>query len=153
MPVTTRPAAGRTTSPVAAQPSTAAGGPPATSMPPGGVQDPGGPPPAAGTSPVTATFYQDGYAGPNGIIHFSGTVEVDNSGRRPAGGWRVTMRIPGGNPVYGDGSVEVSQNGAQVAFTPYEPVPPGGSMSFTFTVGGVLPAAPSGCAINGHPCS
>jgi hypothetical protein len=153
VPATTLPA-GRTASPSTRHPTTPAGGPTSTGAPPGSGPDPGGPPPEVDASTLTATFTQDGRSGPNGISHFSGTVEVDNPGRRPASGWQVTMRIRGANPVHGDGSIDVSQNGAQVTFTPYgDSVPAGGSVTFTFTVSGVMAAAPSGCAINGQACN
>jgi hypothetical protein len=147
-PVST-PSAGRTTT-AGTRPTPPEHAPPPVADPPTTE-----PPPALGPggAQLTATFTQNGRYGPNGISHVSGTVEVNNPTRRPADAWQVTIRIPGGNPVYGDGSVDVSQTGNRVTFAPYDSqLPPGASTTFSFTVGGVLSAAPNGCTINGRPC-
>jgi chitinase len=110
-------------------------------------------PPDSGAAPLTATYSQDSRSGPNGFTHVSGYIEVTNPGRQPAQGWQVSLRIPGGNQVSSDGSVDVTQNTNRVTFTPYDDqLPPGASASFSFTVSGVLSALPTGCTINGQAC-
>ena len=61
----------------------------------------------------------------------------------------------GGNPVHGSDNVTVGQDGELVTFAPGPggTVPPGGSTTFDFWIGGVLPARPYGCMVNGRPCS
>ena len=92
----------------------------------------------------------------NGISGYVGTVVLDNPGGSADGSWQVTLTVPGGNLVSGRGPVEVSQRGESVVFTPSGAggaVPAGGSLSFTFTIRGVLSALPHGCTIDGRACS
>jgi hypothetical protein len=47
------------------------------------------------------------------------------------------------------------RNGTTVEFFPDDStavVPAGGSVTFTFRLGGLLPGEPAGCAVDGRPC-
>jgi hypothetical protein len=111
-------------------------------------------PPGQGYRPLVATLSHTADIVADGLLQYSGTINVDNPARRAAGGWQVTLMIPGGNPVSADGAV-VAQDGEYATFTPYgdaAAVPPGGEVTFTFVVHGVLPAEPWNCAIDGRAC-
>jgi hypothetical protein len=111
-------------------------------------------PAAAGT--VDATLSYTRAKGDDGISRYVATIEIDNSAARDATDWRVTLTVPGGNLVVAHGPVDVTQNGESVQFTPSGDggaVPAGGSLTFTFTVRGVLAALPTDCTINGRACS
>ncbi|BFU43696.1 hypothetical protein KRMM14A1004_19330 [Krasilnikovia sp. MM14-A1004] len=106
-------------------------------------------------APLTATFSHNADTGPDGLTNYVGTVRVANPRDRAAGQWRVTLKVPGGNAVDGDSAVTVTQDGEKVTFAPAgdATIPAGGSVTFTFTVQGVLAAEPSNCAINGAGCA
>ncbi|GAB1693137.1 hypothetical protein KRM28CT15_49400 [Krasilnikovia sp. M28-CT-15] len=106
-------------------------------------------------APLTATFSHTADTGPDGLTDYVGTVRVANPRDRAAGGWRVTLKVPGGNAVDADSAVTVTQDGEKVTFTPAgeATIPAGGSVTFTFTVRGVLTAEPLNCAINGDGCA
>jgi uncharacterized protein YndB with AHSA1/START domain len=92
----------------------------------------------------------------DGLARYVGTVELANSQSAEVGSWNVTLTVPGGNAVTADGPVAESQHGEAVSFTPAGDdgvVPGGGSLTFTFTVRGILSELPAGCAINGRACS
>jgi hypothetical protein len=93
--------------------------------------------------------------GAGGLIGYGGTVRLDDSGQRVAGGWRVALTVPGGNVVHGSGNVTVTRNGERATFAPgpVGAMQPGGSVTFDFWFGGVLSAQPYGCMVNGHPCN
>jgi hypothetical protein len=125
--------------------------PPVQAQPAPGSLDP--PPGQGGRRPLTATFTHTADI-VDGILWYAGTIRVDNPARRPANGWQVTLFVPGGNQVYADG-VALSQVGEQVTFTPYDDaatLPARGTVTFTFTIHGLLPAEPSSCAVNGRAC-
>ncbi|WP_436537348.1 cellulose binding domain-containing protein [Actinoplanes sp. HUAS TT8] len=86
---------------------------------------------------------------------FSGSVQVVNSGDGAAQDWTVTLNVPGGETVsVSSGAVSVSQSGSSVTFRPSGgPVPPGGSVSFGFSLATAPSSAPGGCAVNGAACS
>jgi hypothetical protein len=77
--------------------------------------------------------------GAGGLIGYGGTVRLDDSGQRVAGGWRVALTVPGERATFAPGPVGAMQ--------------PGGSVTFDFWFGGVLSAQPYGCMVNGHPCN
>ena len=80
---------------------------------------------------------------------------MHNSTDSAIGSWRVTLTVPGGNLVSAHGPVDVTQKGGSVGFTPAGDdgaVAAGDSMSFTFTVRGVLFELPGGCLVNGRAC-
>jgi plastocyanin len=84
-----------------------------------------------------------------------GTVRIDNPGGVDVTGWRVRVTVPGGNEVSSADGAVVKQNGKRVVFTPTAAtriVPAGDSVTFSFTVYGVLAGEPTGCAIDGRPC-
>jgi hypothetical protein len=90
----------------------------------------------------------------NGVLTYAGSIRVDNPGSRPVEGWQVTLTIPGGDRLDADGAAAY-QDGEQVTFTPYgdaATVPAGGTVTFEFTIHGLLPAEPSSCTVNGRPC-
>jgi hypothetical protein len=104
--------------------------------------------------PLAATFSHVAGAAEDGFLGYAGTVRIENPGDRDVTGWRVTLTVPGGNPVTGSG-VSVHQDGETVTFTPNgdATVPAGGVVSFSFEVAGLLAALPGGCAIDGVACS
>jgi hypothetical protein len=111
-------------------------------------------PATAGT--VDATLSYTAQRADDGISRYVGTIEIDNSKARDATDWRVTLTVPGGNLVVAHGPVDVTQNGESVQFTPSGDdgsVPAGGSLTFTFTVRGILAALPTNCTITGRACS
>jgi hypothetical protein len=150
-------APGRSTSPTPARTTAAQHQPPAQAEPgqgggPGYGQ--GGGPGQGGQRPLAATFTHTGEPGPDGVSMYTGTIRVDNLGRRPVDGWQVELEVPGGNSISTDGAGS-AQDGDHVTFTPFEDagtISPGDSVTFTFTVYGVLPAEPSGCTVNGRAC-
>jgi hypothetical protein len=167
---TPSPARSATATPVAPSATAGTSAPPATvalpdrplPQPPAATGPPWRPPPAEEPQPtptaprLTARLSGGGEWITDGLIGYGGTVRLDNSGRRAATGWRVTVTVPAGNPVEADGPVSVTRDGDRVTFAPGGPgaeVPPGGSFTFTFRIGGVLPAPPDGCTVNGHTCS
>jgi hypothetical protein len=115
---------------------------------PGGAPA-GGHPAGDGNRALTATLTPSG----DGLDFYSAVIEVDNPARRPAYSWQLTLTVPGGNQVSADGAA-VTQDGSEVTFRPYDgtAVAAGGSVMFTFTVHGLLPAAPYDCAIDGKAC-
>jgi hypothetical protein len=130
--------------------------PVATAAPTG----PGGPAPTepvrapVAPLPLAATFSHVADAAADGFLGYAGTVRIENPGDRQVTGWRVTLTVPGGNPVTGSG-VSVAQDGETVTFTPDgdATVPAGGAVTFSFQVAGLLAALPGGCAIDGIACS
>jgi hypothetical protein len=129
------------------------------------VVPPGNPatsPPPAEQAPVppnvadlTATFTRRADILPLGLGGYIGTVRVNNPGDVDATGWRLRLSVPGGNQVVPGRGVNVVQNGEVVFFRPrpvLSTVSAGESVSFTFTVNGVLVAEPTGCLIDGNPC-
>jgi hypothetical protein len=145
------PAPGHSTPTRPASPeNTAAPHNPPPVVPPG----PSGTPSGQGYRPLLATLNHTADLVGDGLLQYSGTVNVDNPARRAAGGWQVTLLIPGGNQVSAYGAV-VAQDGEYATFTPYAgavAVPPGGTVTFTFVVHGVLPTEPWNCTIDGRPC-
>jgi cellulose binding protein with CBM2 domain len=129
---------------------------PPTEGQPGQGGDPDQSGSAQGGQPLlAATLTYSAEPVPDGILTYSGTVRVDNLGRGPADGWQVSLMIPGGNSISADGA-RAAQNGGDVTFTPFGdagPLRPGDSVTFTFTVYGVLPAGPSDCNIDGRTCT
>jgi len=104
--------------------------------------------------PLAATFSHVTDIAEDGFLGYAGTVRIQNPGDREVTGWRVTLTVPGGNPVTGSG-VSVAQDGETVTFTPEgdATVPAGGAVTFSFEVAGLLAALPGGCAIDGIACS
>ncbi len=161
-PVTPSPSATAAPASTASAPATAAVPGRRVPRPTGTTGAAGAPPPARDPRPtpttprLTARMSGGGQWIADGLIGYGGTVRLDNSGRRVAAGWRVTMTVPGGNPMDADGPVTVTRDGDRVTFAPGGPgagVRPGDSFTFGFRIGGVLPAPPYGCAVNGHACS
>ena len=111
--------------------------------------------PAATTAgTLEATFSYSATKGDNGISRYQGTIEIDSTQPSDVASWQLTLTVPGGNPVAPNGPVVVSQDGEQVQFAPGDggAVPAGGSLTFTFTVSGVLSDLPANCLINGESC-
>jgi Cellulose binding domain len=143
-------APGRSTSPAPARTTPAQDQPPVQAEPGPG----GGPGQGGGQRSLAATFTHTGEGGRDGVSNYTGTIRVDNFGRRPVDGWQVDLEVPGGNSISTDGAGS-AQDGDHVTFTPFDgagTISPGDSVTFTFTVYGVLPAEPSGCTVNGRAC-
>ncbi len=104
--------------------------------------------------PLAATLSQVAEPAEDGFRRYAGTVRVSNPGDRDVTGWRVTLTVPGGNPVTASGAT-AAQDGETVTFTPdgNATVPAAGAVTFSFEVAGVLTALPGGCAIDASPCS
>jgi hypothetical protein len=110
--------------------------------------------PRAGTVDATLSYTAEKEDG--GISGYVGTIEIHNSTAGDATDWRLALTVPGGNSVLAQGPVEVTQNGDSVQFTPAGDdgaAPAAGSLTFTFTVRGVLSDLPTNCTINGRACS
>lgn len=162
-PTSTRPAAQSTTradpppatgTAPAADPVTGRPSPASPSAPSRPAPAPSPATPSAEAARLTATLSGAGEPDDDGLAGYRGTVRVANSGPGPAGTWRVSLTVPGGNQVRADPTVTVSQNGEAVTFTPADgTVAAGAAVSFTFTVDGVLPAAPHGCLLDDAPCA
>jgi hypothetical protein len=142
---------GGTTAPggVPVVPAAAAGpGGPATSAP-----VPAAPPLVA--KPLTAAYETVARTGLLGVLGYQGRVTIRNPGQVPVSGWTVTISLPAGETVNGATGAAPSQHGTTVTFRPSGgtgTVPAGGSVSFTFSVGGLLAGDPTGCAIDGRSC-
>jgi hypothetical protein len=117
------------------------------------------PPPLPPTTPagsLEATLtYRAGSTGDGGVTRYNGTIVLDNSEASDVSSWSVTLTVPGGNAVLARGPVAVDQSGESVEFTPAAGgvVPAGGSLTFSFSVRGVLSDLPGDCAVNGRACS
>lgn len=148
-PASRKPVAAESVAPV---PSTV---PPSSRPPVRPVPPPQGAPAPPSARRLVATFTHTADLGPLGLAGYVGTVDLTNPGAAERAGWRLRLTVPGGNVVSSDGPVTVVQDGERVTFTPRGDagtVPPGGSVSFTFQVAGILAAEPSGCALNGRAC-
>ncbi|GAB1641729.1 hypothetical protein KRMM14A1259_21520 [Krasilnikovia sp. MM14-A1259] len=146
---TTAPTGPGTALPGAATPGSGTPKPSATASPSTSAS------PSPSAPPLTAAFSHTADSGPDGLTNYAGTVRVTNPRDRAASQWKVTLKIPGGNQVSGDSAVSVTQDGEKVTFTPVgdaATIPAGGSVTFTFTVQGVLTADPGSCMINGQSC-
>jgi len=112
-------------------------------------------PPAATAGTLEATFSYTATKSDSGISNYQGTIEIDSTQPSDAASWRLTLTVPGGNQVAPDGPVVVSQDGEQVQFGPGDggAIPAGGSLTFTFTVSGVLSDVPANCMIDGVPAT
>jgi hypothetical protein len=105
--------------------------------------------------PLRASFSRTADVGPLGLTGYVGTVRITNPGGADVTGWRVRITVPGGNEVPGADGAKVEQNGNRVVFTPTaatRTVPAGYSVTFSFTVRGVLTGEPTGCSIDDRPC-
>jgi hypothetical protein len=108
------------------------------------------PAPAPGAARLSATYgYRLDESG------FSGTVQVVNSGGAAAPDWAVSLAVPGAEQVIVTaGDVTVSQTGNSATFRPSgTSVAASGSVSFSFTLDPAPADPPSGCSLDGEPCS
>jgi hypothetical protein len=110
-----------------------------------------GPVPArAAAASLSATFAQTSvWTGGYGAGY-----TVANRGDAPATGWTVEFDLPAGSSVKNSWSSVRTQAGQHYRFTGAGfngTVPPGGSVSFGFTVAG--PGRPAGCTVDGLPCA
>jgi Cellulose binding domain len=126
----------------------------------------GTPTPAPGTSaaqpvpapvpkPLTAGYETVARTGLLGLAGYQGRVTIRNPGQVIVSGWTVTISLPAGETVNGATGAAYRQQGTIVTFRPSGgtgTVPAGGSVRFTFSVGGLLAGDPTGCAIDGRPC-
>jgi len=91
------------------------------------------------------------------LTGYVGTVRITNKGASPAIGWTVRLTVPLANAVTVETSdVVVTREGSTVVFTPLPPVAPiaaGDTKAFSFELSGPLAAVPTGCTVNGTPCT
>ena len=113
-------------------------------------------PPAApsdSAGPLTANLRVQ----PNDNTGFVATVTVTNPGATAVADWTVHVTAAGATQVSVVGSgVSLARSGDNLTFTPASgatPIAAGGSLSFGFAVVGPAGASPSGCQVNGTPCS
>lgn len=114
------------------------------------------PVPAPAAQPLTASYATVAHTGLLGLLGYRGQVTIINPGTVPVSGWTVTISLPTGETVNGATGAGYSQSGSTVTFTPAGgtgTVPGHRSVSFTFTVGGLLAGDPTGCSIDGRRCS
>ncbi|MEV0898600.1 cellulose binding domain-containing protein [Actinoplanes sp. NPDC049802] len=86
---------------------------------------------------------------------YRGSVRVSNTGTAAAADWTVALTVPGAEEVtVTSGDVTASQSGSSVTFRPSgAKVPASGSVSFSFTLASAPAELPTGCALDGQPCS
>jgi hypothetical protein len=88
---------------------------------------------------------------------YLGTVTVTNPGDAAVSDWTVRVDAPGASQVTVVGSgVSLTRSGDELVFTPASgaaPIAAGGSLTYAFAIAGSLSVLPSGCEINGSPCS
>jgi hypothetical protein len=88
---------------------------------------------------------------------YTGTVRITNSSGAAASGWTVRLTVPLTNTVtVHTGAVTMSREGPTIVFTPAPaaaPVAAHGSVTFSFELAGALSALPTGCTIDGDPCT
>jgi hypothetical protein len=114
------------------------------------------PVPAPVAKPLTAGYETVARTGLLGVTGYQGQVTISNPGQVTVSGWTVTISLPAGETVNGATGAAYSQRGTTVTFTPSGgtgTVPAGGSVRFTFSVGGLLAGDPTGCAIDGRRCN
>jgi hypothetical protein len=106
-------------------------------------------------APLNARYSTMGHTGVLGLSGYQGNVVVSNPGAVPVTGWRVTLSLPSGETVSSVSGANARQSGSTVTFTPANSgtVAARSSVSFTFQVSGLLGGSPTGCAIDGRPCS
>jgi hypothetical protein len=140
-------------------PSGAATRPPATPGPSGSAGPSAGPDPSGPASPGPARLvarYATVERGALGLGGYTGQVSISNPGDAGVVGWQVILTLPSGATVDDASGARATQSGRTVTFTPTDAtrdVGGGATVEFTFTVSGLLAGQPTGCAIDGHPCS
>jgi hypothetical protein len=90
-----------------------------------------------------------------GLTGYRGRITISNPGTEEVTGWSVTLSLPSGQRVDTAAGAEYRQRDSVVTFTPSgqtATVGPGGEVSFTFDVSGLLAGPPTGCAIDGRSC-
>jgi hypothetical protein len=104
---------------------------------------------------LTARYSTVGHTGLLGLSGYQGRVVVSNPGTAAVTGWQVTLSLPAGETATRVSGANAKQSGSTVTFTPQKSatVATGSSVTFTFQVSGVLGGPPTGCAIDGRPCS
>ena len=127
---------------------------PAEPVQPGGGG--GSPVEQAPVSYVTASFTRSATVVPMGLADYQATVRIDNGGSSAVDGWQITLMLSGENAVRNVQGAQMNQNGSTVVFTPVggtRSVPAGGSVTFTFNIGGVLAGDPTSCTVDGRSCT
>jgi hypothetical protein len=88
------------------------------------------------------------------IGYFEGTVTIVNHGTRPVRAWTLSFTYPGAD-VHNAWEVVLRQKGQNVVIVnapTAEPIAPGDSFEVRFGGSG-RPAMPTGCRLNGAPCT
>jgi len=120
--------------------------------PPGRSPSPPGPTPSA----LSARYATIGGRGLLGVGNYQGQVIISNTGRVAVTGWTVVITLPSGATVSSASGAAYRQDGGTVTFTPTaatRSVPASGTVQFRFRVDAVFDGRPTGCSIDGHPCS
>ncbi|GGM96932.1 hypothetical protein GCM10010109_00550 [Actinoplanes campanulatus] len=106
--------------------------------------------PAGGGAVLSASYgYQLDDTG------YRGSVRVSNTGTVAAADWTVALTVPGAETVtVTSGAVTVGQSESTVTFRPSGAgVPASGAVSFSFTLAPAPTEPPTGCTLDGQPCS
>ena len=107
-------------------------------------------------STLSARYVTIGGPGLLGMGNYQGQVTISNTGRVAVTGWTVVITLPSGATVSGASGAAYRQDDATVTFIPTAPtrsVPAQGTVRFRFRVDAVFDGRPTGCTIDGHPCS
>lgn len=146
----TRPAPALTLLPLPSTPASSASAPPAAGA--------GGPSaPESAVVPLTARYATSSVIA--GLLGYHVEVTISNPAARAHAGWRLVVTLPRSTlSVSGVSGATTTRDGAVWTFTPDDtttPVPPRGSVTISFNVNGatLLNAAPTGCHIDGAPCT
>jgi uncharacterized protein YndB with AHSA1/START domain len=91
-----------------------------------------------------------------GLAGYRATVTITNPETNPSTGWTLGVVLAEGQKLDEVTGAAYAQSGTTVTFTPTGDngaVPPGGEVRVSFEVSGILATPPSGCTVDGQPCS
>jgi Cellulose binding domain len=125
----------------------------AAAPPPPPAAGGGAPPTKTAPPPFTATYTTTGL--PLGLLGYHVTVTVTNPATVAQTGWQVVFQLPSGETAANTNGANYQPTGTAATFTPTDAgtVAAQGKAQFTFDVQGVIAPSPTGCTINGRPCS
>lgn len=110
--------------------------------------------PGPSTAPLTGSYTTVGTE----LLAYRGAVRIANPGPAPVDGWTLVITLPG--PLLAVSDViggRARKDGSTWTFEPDASsgrVPAGGAVTVSFRVNGaLLSAAPTGCLVDGRPCT